>query len=154
MLSVAGHGGVPATGVTAVAVNVTAVNSGEWGYLDGVALRLVPTDDGPARSNVNRVVGNAAMPKLAADGTISIDAPGGPVEPVIVDVSGYYTTVPPTVSYAYNGDGLRSSRTTGANEGHDLGRGRHRPRAVVRRRPRRLALPTERRRTAAIDMAR
>jgi RHS repeat-associated protein len=57
-----------------------------------------------------QTVANAAIVKMAVDGTISVYALAGPVD-VLIDVHGYYTQPVPTTTYAYNGDGLRTSKT-------------------------------------------
>jgi RHS repeat-associated protein len=110
VLSVAGKGGVPATGASAVVLNVVADVAANGGYLT-----VWPSDSPrPVTSqltyNKGQTGANATITKLAADGTISIYASNGPVE-VIVDVSGYYLQGQPAATYTYNGDGLRTSKT-------------------------------------------
>ena len=99
VLHVAGQGGVPASGATAVALNITAVNGGgPFGYL-----AVWPTDEPqPVTAELvyfpGQVIGNAALAKVAADGTISIAASSGPVD-LVVAVTGYFVTPVPTVTY-------------------------------------------------------
>jgi RHS repeat-associated protein len=107
---VAGQGGVPDAGATAVAVNVTVLNGPNYGFLT-----LWPIDAArPNAAQLNyapgQTVANSAIVKMAADGTISVYALAGPVD-ILIDVHGYYTQPVPTTTYAYNGDGLRMSKT-------------------------------------------
>lgn len=109
-VNVAGQGGVPVKGANAVAVNVTVVNGPNYGFLT-----LWPTDAArPNAAQLNyapgQTVANSAIVKMAADGTVSIYALAGPVD-ILMDVHGYYTQPVPTTTYAYNGDGLRMSKT-------------------------------------------
>ena len=90
-VTVAGHGGVPSAGATAVIVNVTVANP-------TVASDLVifPADAlaQPTSSDLNFVGGqtvpNLVVVKLSATGTIKIFNAFGTTN-VIVDVVGYYT---------------------------------------------------------------
>ena len=88
-LQVTGQGGVPASGVSAVVLNLTVTNTGSGGWLAawpaGEALPLV--------SNLNYVAGqtvpNLAIVKVGAGGAVNLYSSGGPVD-VIADVAGYY----------------------------------------------------------------
>ena len=88
-LQVTGQGGVPATGVSAVVLNLTVTNTGSGGWLAawpaGEALPLV--------SNLNYVPGqtvpNLAIVKVGAGGAVNLYSSGGPVD-VIADVAGYF----------------------------------------------------------------
>jgi hypothetical protein len=88
-LQVTGQGGVPASGVSAVVLNVTVTNTGSGGWLAawpaGEALPLV--------SNLNYIAGqtvpNLAIVKVGAGGAVNLYSSGGPVD-VIADVAGYY----------------------------------------------------------------
>lgn len=88
-LTVAGRGGVPAYGVSAVALNVTVAGSTGGGYLtvypSGVTM--------PLASNVNfypgQVIPNMVIAKVGADGKIAIANFGG-ITPVVVDVVGWF----------------------------------------------------------------
>ncbi len=90
-LQVAGHGGVPPTGATAVVMNVTATNpTGSGGYL------TVYPDDAtmPTASNLNFAPGttipNLITVKLGADGGVKIYNFSGTTD-VIADVAGWYS---------------------------------------------------------------
>ena len=85
----AGRAGVPASGASAVVVNVTATNTtraGYWTVWPGDAPR-------PLASNLNTVAGetasNTTIVPVAADGSISVYAQGG--GDVVVDVLGWVT---------------------------------------------------------------
>ena len=89
-LQVTGQGGVPATGVSAVVLNLTVTNTGSGGWLAawpaGEALPLV--------SNLNYVPGqtvpNLVIVKVGAGGAVNLYSSGGPVD-VIADVAGYFS---------------------------------------------------------------
>ena len=91
-LQVAGAGPVPATGVTAVALNVTAVSPTAAGYVtvwpDGSSR--------PATSNLNygagQTVPNLVIVKVPADGKIDLYSGSGGSVQLLADVEGYYTT--------------------------------------------------------------
>ncbi|HET9169014.1 MAG TPA: hypothetical protein VFN97_06235 [Actinospica sp.] len=90
-LKVAGVGGVPATGATAVLVNITAVSPANGGNLE-----VYPDSESrPGTSTVNfgtgQTVANLAVVPLV-DGKIDLynDSPG--LVDILADVSGYYTT--------------------------------------------------------------
>ncbi len=89
-LQVAGLAGVPATGVSSVAVNLTAVGSSAAGYLT-----VYPSGQArPATSSLNFERGvdtaNMVVAKLGANGKISIFNASGSTD-VLVDVVGYYS---------------------------------------------------------------
>ena len=88
-LQVAGQGGVPATGVSAVVMNLTATNTaGGWlnAYPSGTST--------PPTSNLNfaagQTVANRAIVPLGSDGKITIYNGGGRTD-VIVDVTGWFS---------------------------------------------------------------
>ncbi len=90
-LPVVNRGGVPATGVGAVALNVTATNPSSSSYLT-----VWPTGSAqPVASNLNYDVGqtvpNMVVVPVGADGQISIYNNTGGVD-VIVDVLGWFPT--------------------------------------------------------------
>ena len=90
-LTVAGRGGVPATGAGAVALNVTATNPTASSYLT-----VWPTGKRqPNASNLNFVAGqtipNMVIVPVGANGQISIYNNTGTVD-VIVDVLGWFPT--------------------------------------------------------------
>lgn len=83
----AGGSGIPASGVTAVSMNITAVNAAAPGYLTAF-----PCDQPqPNASNVNyiaaRAVPNAAIVGLSADGALCVYA--SQTTDVLIDVNGY-----------------------------------------------------------------
>jgi hypothetical protein len=88
-LQVTGRGGVPATGVSAVVLNVTVTDTASGGWLAawpaGQSLPLV--------SNLNYVAGqtvpNLAIVKVGAGGAVNLYSSGGPLS-VIADVAGYF----------------------------------------------------------------
>ncbi|WP_063772019.1 hypothetical protein [Kitasatospora mediocidica] len=88
---VAGNAGVPASGATAVALNVTVTNPRSDGFLtafpDGQAT--------PNASNVNYLAGqtiaNSVVVPIGADGKIDIHNGGGLGADVVIDVVGYYS---------------------------------------------------------------
>jgi len=88
-LQVTGRGGVPATGVSAVVLNVTVTEPVAGGYLTGW-----PSGDvRPLASNLNFVggqtVANLAMVKVGPNGKVSLYNGAGAVH-VIADVSGWF----------------------------------------------------------------
>ena len=92
-LLIAGRGGVPASGVGSVALNVTATNPTSNGYLT-----VWPTGQPqPNASNLNFVAGqtipNMVIVPLGAGGQISIFNETGSTD-VIVDVLGWFPTGP------------------------------------------------------------
>lgn len=90
-LKVTGVNGVPGTGVTAVTLNLTAVNAttGTWiaAYPDGTLL--------PTASNINVVPGqitsNLVTVPVSADGYVDLYNFAGSVD-LVADVEGYYST--------------------------------------------------------------
>ncbi len=97
-LGVFGVGGVPAAGVSAVVLNVTAANATGNGNL-----RVYPSDAAtPIASNLNFRAGentpNLVIAKLGSDGGVKIfNGSGGAAVHVVGDVQGYF--VDPSVSY-------------------------------------------------------
>jgi hypothetical protein len=88
-VQVSGRGGVPATGASAVVLNVTAVSPTAGGYLT-----VYPTGAArPTISNVNfaagAVVPNMATVVLGSGGQLSVYNPAGSTH-VLFDVVGYY----------------------------------------------------------------
>jgi hypothetical protein len=88
-LQVAGAAGVPATGATAVVMNLTATETESPGFL-----RLTPSGREPAEtSNVNFFAGdtvpNLVICKLGTDGRVILDSAGDGVH-ALGDVFGYF----------------------------------------------------------------
>ena len=89
-VTVAGRGGVPASGAAAVVLNVTAIGSLSPGYLTVYPQGATR----PTASNVNYAAGedvpNRVMVPLGTGGAISIYSGNGSPD-IAVDVSGYFT---------------------------------------------------------------
>ena len=88
-LQVTGRGGVPSSGVSAVVLNVTAVEPSTTGYLTA----FPAGEPRPLASNLNfapgQTVPNLVVVKLGAGGKVSLYNPVGTVH-VIADVAGWY----------------------------------------------------------------
>ncbi len=89
-LSVAGRGGVPAAGVTAVVLNVTATGGTSDGYVT-----VYPTgQDAPTASNLNTSAGqtraNLVIAKVGSDGAVAMYNSAGAIH-LLADVVGYFT---------------------------------------------------------------
>ncbi|HVL06042.1 MAG TPA: fibronectin type III domain-containing protein [Acidimicrobiales bacterium] len=88
-LQVTGRAGVPATGVTAVAVNVTVTEPSAGGFLTTWPTGGLP----PLASSLNfataQTVANLAVVKVGSDGKISFFNGGGGVH-VVADVAGWF----------------------------------------------------------------
>jgi hypothetical protein len=88
-LAVAGAHGVPATGITAVVMNVTAVNPATGGHItvypDGQTLPSVSTLSYSAGRTIANLVTVAVR-----DGTVDLQNSAGSVD-LLADVTGYYT---------------------------------------------------------------
>ena len=88
-LQVTGRGGVPPVGVTAVALNVTAVGALGAGHLTAYPAG----QDRPEASNVNfrrgQTVANAVVTGVSSTGEVELVANGGSPH-VVVDVVGYF----------------------------------------------------------------
>ncbi|MCX5150602.1 PKD domain-containing protein [Streptomyces sp. NBC_00320] len=88
---ITGLGKVPATGVTAVALNVTVTNPKSDGHLT-----VYPSgQQAPTASNVNfttgQTIANSVIVPVGPDGKISVRNGGWNPADVIVDVVGYYS---------------------------------------------------------------
>ena len=87
---VAGHGGVPTVGATAVVLNATVTETSAAGYLT-----IWPGDAAqPTVSNINataaaQTVANLAVVRLGADGTLKVFAQRR--THVVLDIAGYFT---------------------------------------------------------------
>ena len=85
-----GHGGIPTTGVSAVAVNVTVTQPSSYGnivvYASGTAL--------PGTSNLNFTAGqtipNLVIAPVGSDGMIALTNNSSGTVQLIADTSGYY----------------------------------------------------------------
>jgi hypothetical protein len=89
-LPVVGRGGVPAGGVTAVVLNVTATE----GTADTYVTVYPSGQDRPTASNLNLVVGqtraNLVIAKVGTDGAVALYNNSGTIH-LIADVVGYFT---------------------------------------------------------------
>jgi Laminin G domain len=89
-LALLGAGGVPSSGVSAVALNVTATSPTRSGFVtaypDGTAM--------PATSNLNFVAGqtvtNLVVVPVGADGAVALTNGSGGSSQLVGDVAGYY----------------------------------------------------------------
>lgn len=90
-LAVVDRGGVPATGVTGVVLNVTATG----GTADGFVTVFPSGEARPTASNLNTVAGatraNLVIAKVGADGAVALFNSAG-AQHLVVDVVGYFTT--------------------------------------------------------------
>ena len=101
-LPVAGRGGVPGSGVTAVAVNITGTNP-----TAGTYVTAWPSGTRPLASNLNLAPGETravlALVGLGSNGAIQLYNNGGSTD-LIVDVLGYFTNnAPPPPPLGSNG---------------------------------------------------
>lgn len=101
-----GRGGVPATGVGAVALNVTATNPTRSSFLT-----VWPSGAGrPTASNLNFVAGqtmpNMVIAKVRTGGQVSIDNNTGNVD-VVVDVLGWFRRAAPSLPWFRRGCSTR-----------------------------------------------
>ncbi|MFF1340349.1 hypothetical protein ACFVYT_20955 [Streptomyces sp. NPDC058290] len=90
-VQIAGQGGLPATGVTAVALNVTVTDPKSSGHLT-----VFPGgQQAPSTSSVNfaagQTVANAVIVPVGPDGRINVRNGAWSPTDVIVDVTGYYS---------------------------------------------------------------
>ncbi|MFD9123719.1 hypothetical protein [Kitasatospora sp. NPDC059571] len=90
-LQVAGRGGVPASGATAVALTVTVTNTSSVGYLTAWPSGTAR----PLASNLNWAAGqttaNSVVVPIGADGAVSLFDSGPGSLHLVADVAGYYS---------------------------------------------------------------
>ncbi|MHB1486660.1 MAG: fibronectin type III domain-containing protein [Acidimicrobiales bacterium] len=94
-VQISGAGPIPASGVSAVALNVTAVDSSQGGYLS-----VYPSASArPLASNVNftagQVIPNRVIVPVGPNGRVEVFNADGLTD-VVVDAVGYYTTTTTT----------------------------------------------------------
>jgi hypothetical protein len=120
VLTVAGVQGVPASGVSAVAMNVTVVD-GEAGNAGGY-VTVYPCGTRPDASNLNFVNGqtvpNAVIAPLSVDGKVCFFMSG--IAHLVADVSGYFDS---SLSSLAAPTRLLNTRTSGIKVGALDGRG-------------------------------
>ena len=100
-LQVAGRGGVPASGVAAVVMNVTVTQPGTGGFVT-----VFPSGTTmPTASNLNFVAGqtipNLATVKVGSDGKVNLTNNSGQTVQLVADVAGYYLAGTPTAPGAF-----------------------------------------------------
>lgn len=94
-VQIAGVGGVPSTGVTAVAINVTSVNATEPGFFSVFPSNVAATDTSSLNLVPGRAVPNMAIVGVGPDGKIGVFNAVGRAD-CIVDVMGYVRSEPAT----------------------------------------------------------
>jgi len=91
-LKVAGVDGLPATGVTAVALNVTATEATKIGFIaaypDGGTLPNVSNVDFKANQNV----ANTVIVEVGSDGYVDLANQSSGTTDIVADLEGYYST--------------------------------------------------------------
>jgi len=92
-LTVTGTGGVPATGVAAVALNVTAVEPSTGGHLTVYPAGTPLPPSSTLNFTPGATVANTALVGVGSGGQIAIHNPAGTVH-VLVDLTGYHTGEP------------------------------------------------------------
>ncbi len=101
-VAVLGHGGVPATNVSSVAVNLTVVSPTASGYLAAGAEVAQPA---ARTSSLNFLAGqnraNLALVPVNPDGTITVVNYSAGSAQVLVDVLGYFNDGTPSVAGSY-----------------------------------------------------
>jgi uncharacterized protein (DUF1501 family) len=121
-IKLANIGGIPSSGIDAVALNVTAVAPTAAGFLT-----VWPAGEGmPTTSNLNfgpdQTVPNMVVSKVSADGSISVYNDTGNTH-LIVDIVGYYATTSGTGIVSVTPSRLLDTRNTRAvadNGVHEL----------------------------------
>lgn len=93
-IQIAGRGGVPATGVSAVVLNITVTEARSFGFVTAY-----PAGEArPNASNLNYVAGqtvpNLAVVKLSPQGTLAVSNISAGSAQVIADVAGYFVEQP------------------------------------------------------------
>ena len=90
-VQVTGRGGVPATGVRAVALNITAVQASANGYVQAVATGGSTALGATSNLNVDagRTVANLVTVPVGAQGRVTLYTSGG--AHLLADVAGYFT---------------------------------------------------------------
>jgi uncharacterized protein (DUF1501 family) len=92
-VQIAGRGGVPATGVLGVAVNVTSVNPTEPGFFSVFPSHSTATGSSSLNTSPGRAVPNMAIVGLGPDGRIGVFNAFGTAD-CVIDVLGYVSDAP------------------------------------------------------------
>ncbi|MCZ4095577.1 MULTISPECIES: right-handed parallel beta-helix repeat-containing protein [Streptomyces] len=115
-LQVTGRNGVPATGVTAVTLNVTATGTTGAGFL-----AVYPTYSKPIASNLNWAAGdtvaNLVTVPVDDNGRITIQRGGQGTTDVIADLAGYYSAKGSVFTTAGPTRAMDTRNGTGAPQG-------------------------------------
>jgi uncharacterized protein (DUF1501 family) len=109
-VQIAGVGGVPSSGVTAVAINVTSVNATEPGFFSVFPSNVAATDTSSLNLVPGRAVPNMAIVGVGPDGRIGVFNAVGRAD-CIVDVMGYVRSEPATGLLPLVPNRLLDSRT-------------------------------------------
>ncbi|MHC6625366.1 PKD domain-containing protein [Streptomyces globosus] len=120
-LQITGRGAVPASGVTAVALNVTVTNPKSDGHLT-----VYPGgQQAPTASNVNfkagQTIANSVIVPVGPDGKINVRNGGWNPTDVIVDVVGYYSPGSKSAYVAFDPQRLLDTRDAADWDGGPLG---------------------------------
>ena len=129
VVQVAGRGGVSASNVSAVAINITATSPTASGYLTAYASGAAR----PTASNLNfakgQTVANLVIVPVGADGKIRVfNGSGGTVQ-LLADVAGYYLSGTPTAPGAFKS--LAPARLLDTRSGSGAPRAAVRPSGTV-----------------------
>jgi hypothetical protein len=100
-VTVSGHGGVPATGVAAVAVNVGVLAPGSTGSVAVFAGGTAWNGTGSISFVAGGTVQSSLTAKLGTGGTLAFRNNTGVSLQLIADVAGYYLAGPPAVTGGY-----------------------------------------------------
>ncbi|WKV73517.1 PKD domain-containing protein [Streptomyces sp. PCS3-D2] len=90
-LQVAGNGSIPASGVTAVALNVTATAPRGAGHLTVYPSGQTAPDTSNVNFKANQTIANSVIVPVGPDGRINIRNGAWDPTDVVVDVVGYYS---------------------------------------------------------------
>lgn len=109
-IAVAGHGGVPTAGATAVLLDATAISP----VATGAMVFWNADQDKPPGRNLSYAAGQTTTGLLQLglgdSGAINARAISNGAD-IFLDVRGWYVSASATTTYTYNGDGLRTSKT-------------------------------------------
>jgi len=89
-VQVTGHGAVPAGGVDAVVLNVTATNETGTGYVTTYPAGTTQPSASSLNYSTNRAIANEVVAKPSADGRVTLYA--STATHLVADVAGYYPT--------------------------------------------------------------
>lgn len=89
-VKVTGQGGIPASGVSAVAVNVTVTNTGQAGNITVYAGGTAQPGTSNLNFNTGQTVPNFVISPIGSDGTVALTNNSNSNVDLIADSSGYY----------------------------------------------------------------